>query len=132
MPVLGMSASVATLTGNALGSNKPQKAKTVVWVCLSATLLVWTLIALFTLLGRYMLADIYSDDAEIHGTIRTLLTIMVVAGFCDATQNVMAGALSGMGLQKVAGFTYMFSFYGLMLPCACVAVFSLHLGVAGM
>mmetsp|Transcript_114058 Transcript_114058/g.362628 ORF Transcript_114058/g.362628 Transcript_114058/m.362628 type:complete len:511 (+) Transcript_114058:95-1627(+) len=132
MPAIGMQAATATLAGNALGANLPRKAMKTVLLCVWCNIAMWSVIALFTVLGRGVLSKVYTNDPEIEDVMQKLLCIFAVAGYFDSSQNVMGGALRGMGRTTVAVKTYIVAYWIVMLPCGCLLAFPLHLGIYGL
>lgn len=132
MPVIGMSASAATLAGNALGANLPRKAKQVVGACVFLNGAMWAMTASCTVLLRKQIAAIYTGEPRVKSVLEVLLCIFAVVGFFDSSQNVMGGALRGIGKQSLAACAYVVAFYGVMLPAACVAAFPLGFDVYGV
>eukprot|EP00747_Dinoflagellata_sp_TGD_P113623 gnl/TRDRNA2_/TRDRNA2_171755_c0_seq5.p1 gnl/TRDRNA2_/TRDRNA2_171755_c0~~gnl/TRDRNA2_/TRDRNA2_171755_c0_seq5.p1 ORF type:complete len:542 (-),score=67.99 gnl/TRDRNA2_/TRDRNA2_171755_c0_seq5:128-1591(-) len=129
---LGISISTATLVGNALGANKPQKARRLLRTCVSLNVGCWLVIATCTLLFRKYIAAVYTKTADAQKVVQHLLCILAFAGLFDSSQNVMGGALKGMGKQDIGALTNIASFYGIQLPTACVLAFALHMGVSGI
>lgn len=132
MPSCGIQASTATLVGNALGANLPMKARQTAWVCLAFDAAQWTVIAVFTECGSGLVASAYCADPEVQLVMRRLLYIYGAAGYFDTLQNVMGGAVRGLGRPEVAAAIYLFSFYGVMLPAGCALAFWADLRVYGI
>jgi len=132
MPATGISASAATLVGNALGANMPRKARCMAWSCALLNFIIWTLGALFMVFGRGPLSAAYSSDPEVRAGMQSLLCIFAVAGYFDSSQNVMGGVLRGMGRQALAAVTYVWAYWAMMLPGGIFVAFQLKLGVNGM
>lgn len=132
MPAVGISSSTATLVGNALGEGLPRKARTTAWMCVGVNVGFWTLLAAAMALGRAQLASFYSSDGEIRELMQKLLLIFSAVGYFDTSQNVLGGALRGIGRQRLAAATYIVAYYAVMLPGGIAAAFSLHMGVFGI
>merc|ERR1711869_63437 len=93
MPVIGVSASAATLVGNAVGEGQPRKAKQTIWTCVSLMVLVWTCVASAMAFGKVHLASVITKEAAVKHIMYRLICIWSVVGFVDSSQNVMGGAL---------------------------------------
>lgn len=132
MPVIGMSTSAATLVGNAVGANQPLAAKQNLWVSVGINALLWLCLAIVMFTGRKVISTMYSADHAVQDLECTLLSIFALVGFFDATQNVMGGALRGLGKQNLAVGVYVLAFYGLMLPLGCLCAFPWKFGVQGL
>jgi len=132
MPAIGVASSSATLVGNALGASLPRKARATAWTCVGVNVCFWTLIALGTALGRGLLSSLYSSDGEIQELMHKLLLIWAAVGYLDTSQNVLGGALRGLGWQRLAAATYIVAYYFLMLPGGILAAFPLHMGIFGI
>lgn len=132
MPAIGINASTATLADGALANRRPRLAKQTVWLCVILNFVLWLVLAALIVVLNGPIAAAYSINSEVQDTMHTLFCIFAISGFADTTQNVMGGALRGIGLADTAAFIYLVSFYFVMLPIGCILAFPVGMGVAGM
>ena len=86
MPVIGLSASTASLVGNHLGADQPDDARRLLWTCVVIDLALWALtsVAVFSL--RHRIAELLTSDMAIQALIAPCLSIYCFAGFADSAQ----------------------------------------------
>lgn len=132
MPAIGISAAAAGLVGNALGANDPDSARRLLMLCVGVNLGIWSVVAGTIFAGHSVIASLYVPKGTVSNLMQSLLIIFGCVGFVDTTQNVMAGALRGMGKMTVSSVVYMLSYYGLMLPVGCLLAFRMGHGVRGV
>lgn len=132
MPCVGISSAAATLVGNSLGAGAPRTAKRFAILCIALNLGTWSAVASFMVFGGKLLASMYVPAGAVSDLMQSLLVIYACAGFFDTTQNVMAGALRGMGKMAITSAVYVLAYYGLMLPVGCMLAFRGGLGVKGI
>jgi len=132
MPTIGIASAAAALVGNALGANDPHYARRLAVLCVALNFTTWSIIAGTTLAGSSAIASLYVRRGAVHDLMQSLLIVFAFVGFADTTQNVMAGALRGMGKMAASSLVYVVSYYGLMLPIGCLLAFRMRCGVLGI
>jgi len=123
MPVIGINSSAAALVGKAIGANQPQTAKRTLWTCVALDLAIWVPAGVIVLLTKSYIAEAFTDDDHIQRLIAECLSIYVFAGALDSAQNVMAGALRGLGRQNFAAVVILGCFWGILLPLGVILAF---------
>jgi len=132
MPTIGFSAATATIAGNAIGAEQPQKAQRVIGICAALNTILWTILAAGIVVFRWVIADMYTKEEGVKRVMQGLLCIFACAGFFDTNQNILGGGLRGIGHQKVASAVYIVGFYGFMLPLGVLLAFPFKTGVQGI
>jgi MATE family multidrug resistance protein len=132
MPTIGVQSAAAALVGNSLGANLPIKAKYAAWLCVLINIGVWTATALVIFFSRGFIAEAYSEIPKVQEIMQKLILIYLFAGYFDNTQNIMGGALRGLGQVTLPAIVYLVSFYCLMLPVGCALAWYAHMGVSGI
>lgn len=135
MPAIGVSISAATLVGVALGENNPKKAKQFVWLCIAMSQFCWFFIGGIVFLARDALVDLYFPSVEEENSrdiARGIVCFFVILGFPSSAQQAMAGAMRGMGKQKVCSRVYLTANWFIALPLMLFLAFPMKLGIWGI
>lgn len=132
MPSVALSNAAATVVGNSIGELRPKKSRQAAWVAAGMDVIMWTLLALILVtLGKFVVKLLTSNEAVQDITV-VLINIYCVAGYFDNVQNVIGGALRGVGINQAPAAVYLICYYLIMLPVGCCFVWPLKLGVYGM
>jgi len=132
LSVLGVGSAVATMVGTAVGAKQPEKAMKVAKYGLSVGLLAWALFAPAFAYSRVQLADMYTDWHEVQELVEPLCLFLAFAGFFNAAQGSVAGALRGIGLQLQVALIQIVCFYFMAMALGAVLAFGFDLGVHGI
>jgi len=132
MPTVGFSEATATIAGNAIGAEQPQKAQRVIGVCAAMNTILWTILAACVVCFRHFIAEMYTKEEGVQRVMQSLLCIFAFAGYFDSNQNILGGGLRGIGHQNIASAGYIVGFYGFMLPLGVLLAFPLKIGVQGI
>ncbi len=97
MPAWGMSNAVATLVGQNLGAQKPDRAERAVWVTGSWNMVFLVAVSVFYFLFSDSLVGIFTDDAEVIAIGGEWLTIVSYSYFVYAWWMVAVQAFNGAG-----------------------------------
>ncbi|MCI0330084.1 MAG: MATE family efflux transporter [candidate division Zixibacteria bacterium] len=154
MPAWGMSNAVATLVGQNLGAQKPDRAERSVWVTGFWNMLFLIAVSVFYFIFSEPLVDIFSDDAEVIAIGGKWLTIVSYSYFVYAWWMVSIQAFNGAGdtatptkinlvffwliqiplsylLGKTLGFEHTGVFWAIFISETSVGLFTLWLFTRG-
>ena len=92
---MGLSVAISIRVGQALGAGEPLMARRLAWRGMSLGWSIAVLAIVPIVLGRHVVAAIYSDDAVVRGIAANLLLFAAVWQVFDATQVCAIGALRG-------------------------------------
>ena len=129
---ISISCSSAMLVGNAMGAGNPALARRFAWLCVSLSMMFWTVLAVGTAICHMTIARAYSQDMHVQRVMRALLLILCIIGFPDSCQTTLSGVLRGLGKLKSASAIYFISFYLIELPVAVLVAFTFGCGVQGV
>ncbi|MBI4418619.1 MAG: MATE family efflux transporter [Ignavibacteriales bacterium] len=154
MPAWGMSNAVATLVGQNLGANKPDRAERAVWVVGFCNMGFLVAVAVVYFLLSETLVGIFSDDAGVITVGGTWLTIVSYSYFVYAWWMVAVQAFNGAGdtatptkinlvffwliqiplsyfMAKILGLEYTGVFWAIFISETSVGLFTLWLFTRG-
>eukprot|EP00435_Cladocopium_sp_Y103_P021531 s845_g5.t1 len=125
MPSVALSNAAATVVGNSIGELRPKKSRQAAWVAAGMDVIMWTVLALILVtLGKFVVKLLTSNEAVQDITV-VLINIYCVAGYFDNVQNVIGGALRGVGINQAPAAVYLICYYLIMLPVGCCFVWTL-------
>ncbi|GLU18292.1 hypothetical protein SLE2022_345980 [Rubroshorea leprosula] len=73
----------------------------------------------------------YSNEMEVVRYLAAVMPILAACNFLDGLQCVLSGIVRGSGLQKIAAYINLGSFYFVGIPSAILLAFILHIGGRG-
>ncbi|WP_066800636.1 MATE family efflux transporter [Moraxella oblonga] len=98
--------------GFSLGKNKPHKARYISGVAISSAMILSVLTALFLLVGRYDLAQMYTNDMTVIAIVGVLVLFASAFQLFDAIQCVASYALRGYQITKIPMIIHIVAFWG--------------------
>eukprot|EP00913_Durusdinium_trenchii_P010992 g10317.t1 len=113
MPTVALSNAASTVVGNSIGEMRPKK-------------------SLYQQKSRAYVVVLLTADPDVQAITVQLIKIYCVAGYFDNIQNVIGGALRGVGINKLPAAVYLVCYYLIMLPLGCYMVWPLKMDVYGM
>lgn len=124
LPMIGLSITVSTLVGQALGANRPAKAVFAVGSTLRLTVVYMSLMVLVFVFAPEPLLSLFIDpqaQPENHAAImQTGIVLLIFVAFYtmfDAVAIVLSGALRGAGdIKFVTATMAVASFFVMLLP----------------
>lgn len=116
----GISQSMATLVGSALGNGKPMYAQRLSRYGLWIALMLSSVIGLTILIFRHSIIPIYSRDVTVLPVMDTVMAITGIFVVIDAFATVQEGILRGLKLQSAAMKYKIISMFAIMLPTGLV------------
>lgn len=132
MPTWGLSNAAATLVGQNLGAQQPDRAEKSVWrTAFFAMLFLLTLSILYFAFAREIML-IFRDEAEVvkHGILS--LQVICLGYVFFAYGMVISQSLNGAGDTKTPMFINIICFWVLQIPAAYVLAVPLGMGPLGV
>lgn len=117
--------------GYHLGTKKPYQARYSSGVAVATAMAVSCLTALFLVLCRDGLADIYTDDVVVIGLAGSLILFAAAFQLVDAVQCVASYALRGYKVTTIPMLIHAIAFWGCGLLPGCVLAFYYGMGIYG-
>lgn len=132
MPAWGLSNAAATLVGQNLGANQPERAETSVWKTAKYNALFMVAVSVIYLLFAKTIIGWFSVEPEVlkYGTLS--LQIVTVGYFLYAYGMTLTMAFNGAGDTKTPTIINFFCFWIFQLPFAYVTSITLNWGPIGV
>ncbi|HEY4612838.1 MAG TPA: MATE family efflux transporter [Bacteroidota bacterium] len=132
MPAWGMSNAVATLVGQNLGAQKPDRAERSVWVTGFWNMLFLVGVAVVYFLNSESLMAIFTDDADVIAIGGKWLTIVSYSYFVYGWWMVAVQAFNGAGDTATPTKINLVFFWLIQIPLSYVMAKVLGLGHTGV
>ena len=126
MVPLGLSAATTVRVGQLLGAGEPQQARVSGAVGIAMCAAFMCASALFLLIFRNAVVDLYTDDAAVKGIAISLLLMAAIFQVADGVQVGAAGALRGYKDTRIPMAINMFAYWVLAFPLAFLAAVTLQ------
>ncbi|KAI9179071.1 ethionine resistance protein [Blastocladiella emersonii ATCC 22665] len=118
--------------GNFLGAGNAKAAShtmaTSIVVGLAASLVISVLLFSF----RYQVPYIFTSDADVIALAASVIPILTLFQFADASVCIIGGAIRGCGKQKVGAMFNLGAYYLLGIPLGLILTFVAKVGLSGM
>lgn len=132
MPAWGMSNAAATLVGQNLGANKPDRAEKSVWTTGKYNALFLACVTLFYILFAEPIIRLFSPEPEVVRYGALALRIVTAGYVFYGYGMVIIQAFNGAGDTKTPTWINFFCFWLFQLPLAYVTALYLDLGPMGV
>ncbi|MGH7491673.1 MAG: MATE family efflux transporter [bacterium] len=132
MPAWGMSNAVATLVGQNLGAQKPDRAERAVWLTGSWNMVFLIGVSVFYFLFSDSLVSIFTDDAEVISIGGKWLTIVSYSYFVYAWWMVAVQAFNGAGDTATPTKINLVFFWLIQIPLSYLMAKTLGMGHTGV
>jgi len=131
LPAWGLSNAAATLVGQNLGANQPERAEKSVLLTARYNALFMSAVTLIFLLFASPIIGIFTQDAEVH-RIGTLALRIISTGYVFyGISMVMMQALNGAGDTRTPTFINFFGFWLFQIPLALLLAKGFGMGTTG-
>ncbi|OMO49719.1 Multi antimicrobial extrusion protein [Corchorus olitorius] len=122
----------AVRVSNELGAGNPRAALLAVKVVMLLAVTQGVSLSLITVALRRYLGFLYSNDHQVITYLASVIPIVAVSNFIDGIQGVLSGTARGCGLQKLAAWVTLGSYYLVGLPSAILMTFVFKVGGKGL
>jgi putative MATE family efflux protein len=128
LPAWGMSNAAATLVGQNLGAQKPDRAEKSVWKTAKYNMLFMLSVSLiYILLADYIVA-LFSEDTEVLRHASNALRLISTGYIFYGYGMVMTQSFNGAGDTKTPTYINFFSFWIFQLPLAYITAIVFEIG----
>lgn len=124
---LGIAISCTTLVGNALGANKPKRARQYVRFLMGVALAVPCVSGTVLYLVRYPLARLYVADEAVIEIVTSCFPVLILCHIGDSVQFALQGFFRGVGEPSNAAVAVLVTLWAVGLPSS--ALYSLYFGL---
>jgi putative MATE family efflux protein len=131
LPAWGLSNAAATLVGQNLGANNPDRAAQAVWRTSLLNVLFLGVLGVFFVVFATPVVRLFVDDPAVIPVAALALRTFACGNLAYAYVMVMLQAFNGAGDTVTPTIVYFFGFWVLELPLAWSLAVGLHLGPEG-
>ncbi|MBK6344095.1 MAG: MATE family efflux transporter [Flavobacteriales bacterium] len=132
LPAWGMANAAATLVGQNLGAQQPDRAQRSVWLCGHYNMVFMVLVTLFFWIGAPWIVSFFAQSAEADATAITALRIVSCGYFFYGYGMVLAQAFNGAGDSLTPTWLNAICFWAIEIPLAYLLAIIAGLGPAGV
>jgi putative MATE family efflux protein len=132
LPAWGLSAAAATLVGQNLGANQPQRAEDAVWITTRYTVIFMASVTGIYLLFATSLAGIFTDIPEIQAIAAQGLQVIACGYVFFAIGMVLTQAFNGAGDTKTPAWINIGVLWFMEIPLAYLLAFTFELEYLGI
>ena len=129
---LGIQEATSGIIGNCIGSNNVPLAKRFFSLIMKVNSVLLVVICTLLFSFRSQIAYFYTADEQVHEILMPILVLLSFVMLLDGSQCYMQGPIRAIGLQQVASYCSIGSFYVIGLPLAWLIAFKLDKGVIGL
>jgi putative MATE family efflux protein len=131
LPAWGLSNAAATLVGQNLGANQPERAEKSVLLTAKYNAIFMTGVMLLFIFFAGPIISVFTNDTEVHQTGTLALRIIGSGYIFYGIGMVMVNALNGAGDTKTPTLINLCGFWLFQIPFAFLLAKWLHLGAMG-
>ncbi len=132
MPAMGLGQATATMVGQNLGAERPDRANRSVWAGIGISSAILVTAACVVFLARRHLIGFFLSDPEVLAIGDGMLKLVALAFPFMGIIQVIMGTYQGSGHTAYSMFFGLFRLWGLRLPLVYVLGFGIGLGAAGV
>lgn len=132
MPAWGLSNAAATLVGQNLGANQPQRAEESVWKTAKYNAIFMAFVSLLFLVCAEFFVSIISKDPAVVDTAVLALRIVSLGYIFYGVGMVMMNAFNGAGDSRTPTWVNLFWFWIFQIPFAYLLAITLDWGPKGV
>ncbi|HNQ82924.1 MAG TPA: MATE family efflux transporter [Bacteroidales bacterium] len=132
LPSLGVSNATATLVGQNLGAEKPERAERAVWITGYVNIVLLGLIGLFLALYPAPLIRLFIDDPQVIAYGTSCLRILSMGYIAYGLGMVMVNALNGAGDTQTPTWINLFCYWLFEIPLAYFLAVNAGMGQNGV
>jgi putative MATE family efflux protein len=132
LPAWGLANAAATLVGQNLGANQPERAEKSVWRTAFLTLCFFAVVALIFFFFGENLMQFFTQDKEAVKAGTLCLHVLAIGYVFFAYGMIISQAFNGAGDTKTPTYINLFVFWALQIPLAFLFAKYLKMGPLGV
>ncbi|MCU0237892.1 MAG: MATE family efflux transporter [Pyrinomonadaceae bacterium] len=132
LPSMGLANAAATLIGQNLGANNPDRAEKSVWTAVFYNVIVQTSIGILLVIFAEPLVKLFTNDPNVLPIAINCLKIVSYGFFFYAIGMVLEGSFNGAGDTWTPTFINLFVFWIFEIPLAYLLAYKFGLGEQGV
>jgi len=132
LPAWGMSNAAATLVGQNLGAQRPDRAEQSVWTAARYNGIFMLFVTLLFLFGSEAIVSFMNKDPEVQKVAVLALRIVTLGYIIYGVAMVLTNAFNGAGDTRTPTLINIFCFWAFQIPLAYILAVVLHLGPMGV
>ncbi|KAL4202839.1 hypothetical protein AMTRI_Chr02g223210 [Amborella trichopoda] len=129
---VGLSAAASTRVGNALGGDRPDRARIATWVAMSLAVIASLLCLTWTILARKQWAGLFTNDEEVLELVMGALPVIGLCEIGNCPQTTACGVLRGSARPAIGATINLYSFYLVGTPIGIALAFGFDMGFVGL
>jgi len=132
MPAMGLGQATATMVGQNLGAERPDRARRSVWSGMAISTAILASAAIVVLFFRHHLIGFFLSDPDVLAVGNEMLFIVALAFPFMGIIQVIMGTYQGSGHTAYSMFFGLFRLWVLRVPLVFLLAFGFHLGASGV
>jgi putative MATE family efflux protein len=132
LPAWGMSNAAATLTGQNLGANQPQRAEDSVWKTAKYNVIFMTMVTIIFLFFAAPIVSLINKDPNVVGVATQALRIVSLGYISYGIGMVLMNAFNGAGDSRTPTWINLIGFWAFQIPLAYSLAIIFKLGPLGV
>jgi len=132
MPAMGLGQATATMVGQNLGAEKPDRASRSVWAGIRISSAILVAAAVFVILFRRHLIGFFLSDPDVLAVGNEMFLLVALAFPLMGIIQVIMGAYQGAGHTLYSMFFGLFRLWVLRVPLVFVLGFAAGMGASGV
>ena len=132
MPAWGLSNAAATLVGQNLGANQPDRAEQSVWKTARYNAIFMAFVSVLFVVGAEFFVGLISSDPAVTKTAVTALRIVSLGYIFYGVGMVMINAFNGAGDSRTPTWINLFWFWVFQIPFALLLSKVFNMGTTGV
>jgi putative MATE family efflux protein len=132
LPAWGMSNAAATLVGQNLGAQRPDRAEQSVWTAVRYNAIFMTAVTVLFLFGSEGIVSFMNKDPEVAKVAVLMLRVISLGYIIYGVGMVLTNAFNGAGDTRTPTYINLFCFWAFQIPLAYVLAVMIGLGPLGV
>ncbi len=132
MPAMGLGQATATMVGQNLGADQPERAKRSAWAGMALSTAILATAAVFVIVFRTHLIRVFLSDPEVISIGNRMLLLVAFAFPFMGIIQVNMGVYQGSGHTFYSMFFGLFRLWALRVPLVFLLAFTAGLGATGV
>jgi putative MATE family efflux protein len=132
LPAWGMSNAAATLVGQNLGAQRPDRAEQSVWTAAKYNGIFMLLVTLLFLFGSEAIVDFMNNDPAVRKVAVLCLRVVSLGYIIYGIGMVLTNAFNGAGDTRTPTLINLFCFWAFQIPLAYILAIVYGLGPLGV